>query len=47
MLQDPRFIRYFDKFAGTTVIDLRKHDTVQNKKTKKETTVAEQENKET
>ena len=25
MLNDPRFIRYFDKFAGTTVIDLRKH----------------------
>ena len=25
MLHDPRFIRYFDKFAGTTVIDLRKH----------------------
>jgi uncharacterized RDD family membrane protein YckC/DNA-binding HxlR family transcriptional regulator len=25
MLSDPRFIRYFDKFAGTTVIDLRKH----------------------
>ena len=24
-LKDPRFIRYFDKFAGTTVIDLRKH----------------------
>jgi uncharacterized RDD family membrane protein YckC len=24
-LNDPRFIRYFDKFAGTTVIDLRKH----------------------
>jgi uncharacterized RDD family membrane protein YckC len=23
-LKDPRFIRYFDKFAGTTVIDLRK-----------------------
>jgi len=22
-LKDPRFIRYFDKFAGTTVIDLR------------------------
>ncbi len=25
MLKDSRFIRYFDKFAGTTVIDLRKH----------------------
>jgi len=25
MIDDPRFIRYFDKFAGTTVIDLRKH----------------------
>ncbi len=25
ILNDPRFIRYFDKFAGTTVIDLRKH----------------------
>jgi uncharacterized RDD family membrane protein YckC len=25
LLNDPRFIRYFDKFAGTTVIDLRKH----------------------
>jgi uncharacterized RDD family membrane protein YckC/DNA-binding HxlR family transcriptional regulator len=25
MLSDPRYIRYFDKFAGTTVIDLRKH----------------------
>jgi uncharacterized RDD family membrane protein YckC len=25
MLNDRRFIRYFDKFAGTTVIDLRKH----------------------
>jgi len=25
MLNDQRFIRYFDKFAGTTVIDLRKH----------------------
>jgi uncharacterized RDD family membrane protein YckC/DNA-binding transcriptional ArsR family regulator len=24
MLNDARFIRYFDKFAGTTVIDLRK-----------------------
>jgi uncharacterized RDD family membrane protein YckC/DNA-binding transcriptional ArsR family regulator len=23
MLKDPRYIRYFDKFAGTTVIDLR------------------------
>lgn len=26
MLKDPRFIRYFDKFAGTTVIDLRQKD---------------------
>jgi uncharacterized RDD family membrane protein YckC/DNA-binding HxlR family transcriptional regulator len=25
MENDPRFLRYFDKFAGTTVIDLRKH----------------------
>jgi uncharacterized RDD family membrane protein YckC len=25
MLNDPKFVRYFDKFAGTTVIDLRKH----------------------
>lgn len=25
MNKDPRFMRYFDKFAGTTVIDLRKH----------------------
>lgn len=25
ILNDARFIRYFDKFAGTTVIDLRKH----------------------
>jgi uncharacterized RDD family membrane protein YckC/DNA-binding HxlR family transcriptional regulator len=25
-LHDRRFIRYFDKFAGTTVIDLRKHE---------------------
>jgi uncharacterized RDD family membrane protein YckC/DNA-binding HxlR family transcriptional regulator len=25
MIHDQRFIRYFDKFAGTTVIDLRKH----------------------
>jgi uncharacterized RDD family membrane protein YckC/DNA-binding HxlR family transcriptional regulator len=25
MLNDPKFMRYFDKFAGTTVIDLRKH----------------------
>ncbi len=25
LLNDPRFIRYFDKFAGTTVINLRKH----------------------
>ena len=24
-IKDPKFIRYFDKFAGTTVIDLRKH----------------------
>jgi uncharacterized RDD family membrane protein YckC len=24
ILNDPRYIRYFDKFAGTTVIDLRK-----------------------
>ncbi len=23
-LKDPRFIRYFDKFAGTTVVDLRR-----------------------
>jgi hypothetical protein len=23
-LKDPRYIRYFDKFAGTTVIELRK-----------------------
>ncbi len=23
MLKDPRFLRYFDKFAGTTVIDLK------------------------
>ncbi len=27
-LNDPRFIRYFDKFAGTTVIDLRQRQTV-------------------
>jgi uncharacterized RDD family membrane protein YckC/DNA-binding transcriptional ArsR family regulator len=26
IINDPRFIRYFDKFAGTTVIDLRKHE---------------------
>jgi len=26
-LNDPRFIRYFDKFAGTTVIDLRQRQT--------------------
>ncbi len=25
MIDDPKFVRYFDKFAGTTVIDLRKH----------------------
>jgi uncharacterized RDD family membrane protein YckC/DNA-binding transcriptional ArsR family regulator len=24
MLKDPRYLRYFDKFAGTTVIDLRR-----------------------
>ena len=24
-IKDPKFTRYFDKFAGTTVIDLRKH----------------------
>jgi uncharacterized RDD family membrane protein YckC/DNA-binding HxlR family transcriptional regulator len=24
LLKDPRYLRYFDKFAGTTVIDLRK-----------------------
>jgi len=27
-LKDPRFIRYFDKFAGTTVIDLRQRSSV-------------------
>ncbi len=27
-LKDPRYLRYFDKFAGTTVIDLRKHQTI-------------------
>ncbi len=26
-IKDQRYIRYFDKFAGTTVIDLRKHST--------------------
>ena len=25
MLKDPKYIRYFDKFAGTTVIDVRTH----------------------
>lgn len=25
LLNDPRYLRYFDKFAGTTVIDLRIH----------------------
>jgi uncharacterized RDD family membrane protein YckC/DNA-binding transcriptional ArsR family regulator len=29
MLKDPRYIRYFDKFAGTTVIDLRKRSSPQ------------------
>jgi uncharacterized RDD family membrane protein YckC len=29
-LKDPRYKRYFDKFAGTTVIDLRQHPTSQS-----------------
>jgi uncharacterized RDD family membrane protein YckC/DNA-binding HxlR family transcriptional regulator len=32
IINDPRFIRYFDKFAGTTVIDLRKHEKPKDEK---------------
>jgi len=43
LLHDARFIRYFDKFAGTTVIDLRRRTATQEVSTQNQVEKAESE----